>query len=114
MATDQNGVVLGATPPGVPHLAIPFTIGADGTANVVAQDSVPEVVQSVAMLVGTRPGTRLMVPTYGINDPTFGGIDQPALHAAASKWEPRATVGVQVTPANEEYVSVGVGIGQIQ
>lgn len=93
----------------VPHLTIPFTIEATGSAAVLMQDTVPEIVQSVAALVGTRPGTRLMAPKYGITDPTFTGIDQMALHLAVITWEPRATVSVNVTPANEEYVTVQVG-----
>lgn len=109
MATDLNGVILGAPPAGtIPHFAIPFVIGGDGSAQVLQQDSVDEIVQSVAMLCGTRPGTRLVVPSYGILDPTFEGFDSVRLQLAAAKWEERASVVIQVTPDNEEVVSVGV------
>jgi phage baseplate assembly protein W len=107
-ATDSNGVVLGPSPTGIPHLAIPFTIGPLGAAATVQQDTAAEVIQSVAMLVGTEPGTRLMVPTYGMADPTFTGINQPALLLAVRRWEPRAKVTVGVTQGGEEFVTVGV------
>lgn len=111
MATDVNGVILGVIPQGVPHFAVPFTVGPDGSAETLQQDSVAEVVQSVAMLVGTTPGTRLMVPSYGTTDPTFAGLDVHALQQSAAKWEDRATVDVVITPGNQEAVSVTVAGG---
>lgn len=111
MATDINGVVLGPTPPGVPHLTIPFTILSDGTASVVQQDTTTEIVQSVGMLVGSRPGERLMVPNYGVADPTFDGLGVQVLKQAAGRWEKRASVGVQTTPGNTETVVVTVAGG---
>lgn len=97
-------------PVSIPHLRIPFTIGSTGSAQTVQQDSATEIVQSVANLVGTRPGTRYMVPTYGMPDPTFGGVKPGALALAVKKWEPRATVSTQVTPGNEEQVTVQVSV----
>lgn len=103
-----QSIISGATPPGVPHLAIPFEVGADGTVATVEQDSPAEVVQSVANLVGTRPGTRLMVPEYGVEDPNFLGLDQNALAHAVASWEPRAQVNVAVTPGNLTQIVVEV------
>jgi phage baseplate assembly protein W len=108
MATDPNGVVIGAIPSGVPHLTIPFTIGYDGTASVLEQDTSDEIVQSVAMCVGSEPGQRLLVPNYGVVDPTFAGINTSAVIAACGRWEPRATVSIQATPGGTEKVVVGV------
>lgn len=109
-ATDVNGVVLGDTPAGVPHLTVPFTIGPDGTAATVEQDTQPEVVQSVAMLCGTTPGTRLMVPGYGLDDMTFVPADRAPgmIRLAVAEWEPRAAVTVSVTPGAAEQVVVEV------
>lgn len=100
---------VGQSVPTIPHLAIPFSLAPDGAIYALQQDTVEEIVQSVAMLVGTRPNTRLMAPKYGTPDPTFTGIDQMALHLAVVTWEPRATVSVNVTPGNEEFVTVQVG-----
>lgn len=110
MATDANGVVLGPKPAGVPHFLVPFAITATGSAQTVQQGTTQEVVQSVAMLVGTRPGTRYMLPTYGMTDPTFLGVNAAALQLAASTWEGRAAVSVASVPGNEETVTVSVGL----
>jgi phage baseplate assembly protein W len=106
--TDSSGVVQGAIPPGVPHLKIPFAIDRDGTAEVIQQGTAAEVVQCVANLVGTTPGTRMMMPAYGVPDPTFTGLNQKALQLAVGKYEDRAIVTVQVTVGNEESIVVDV------
>lgn len=111
MATGSDGVIVGQRPPGVPHLRIPFSLATDGTAETVAQGTSAEIVQCVANLVGTRPGTRFALPGYGITDPTFSGIDQVALHLAANKYEPRANVSVLVKAGQTEQVVVDVGGG---
>jgi hypothetical protein len=66
----------------------------------------------VANIVGTRPGTRMMVPRYGLPDPTFVGFDVPLLKLQAQAYEPRATgVAVAITPGGVEYVTVEVAGG---
>lgn len=94
----------------IPHLAVPFTIGPTGAAQTLQQGSLAEVTQCVATLAGTRPGTRLMVPSYGTTDPAFGGLDVTAFTQAAGKWEPRAAVAVQSTPGDPQQVVVQVAI----
>lgn len=111
MSTDVNGVVNGPIPAGAPHFKIPFTILTDGTAETVQQDTSEDVVQCVAVLFGTAPGTRLMLPGYGITDPTFAGINQVIVQAAVKQWEPRATVSMQYTPDGVEQVAVTVAGG---
>lgn len=110
MATDLNGVILGPIPPGIPHFLIPFSIGETGAAQTVQQGSVTEIIQSVSNLIGTRPGTRLMVPKYGVPDPTFLGLNVPALQLAVATYEKRAVVSAEVTPGNEEQVVVSVAV----
>jgi phage baseplate assembly protein W len=95
----------------VPHLRIPFALDGTGAAETVEQGTNDEVIQCVAVLVGTRPGTRYFRPSYGITDPTFGGINTKALLLAAQKWEPRAIINVIVTPDEEEIVTVQVAGG---
>lgn len=106
--TTVNGVVQGNPPAGVAHLKIPFALADDGTAETLAQGTSAEIVQCVANLVGTRPGTRLLVPTYGMLDPTFAGVNRLTLTAAVAKFEPRASVTVVLTPAGTEQVIVDV------
>lgn len=80
---------------GIPHLAVPFALDGRGHARTVEQDTVAEVGQCVAVLLATRPGDRLIVPGFGIDDPTFDtGVDVDLIVDAVGKWEPRATVDV--------------------
>lgn len=111
MAIDPSGVVMGDPPTGIPHLRIPFALASDGSAETLGQGTSAEIVQCVANLVGTTPGTRLLVPAYGIVDPTFAGLDQRALKLAVAKYEKRATIDVQVSVGNEETIVVGVAGG---
>lgn len=94
----------------IPHLAFPFTIGEDGTAEVVEQDSLDEVAQCVQVLLSTPQGSRVVVPSYGVPDPTFVGLDEATVEQAVSDWEPRAEVAVSIgqPPANAVSVTVAV------
>lgn len=111
MATAPSGVVAGDPPSGIPHLRIPFALASDGAAETLEQGTSAEIVQCVANLVGTRPNTRLLLPAYGIVDPTFKGLDLRALKLAVAKYEKRATIDVQVTAGNQEFIVVGVAGG---
>lgn len=94
----------------VPHLAIPFGLNSDGSVSVVEQDTVEEVAQCVQVLLGTVEGQRQFVPTYGIPDPTFVGLDQLAVEQAVADWEPRAQITVTVAdpPSNQLAVTVAL------
>jgi hypothetical protein len=92
----------------IPHLSIPFEVYPYGRAKTVQQGTKDEVTQCVAMLVGTRIGTRLLLPTYGTVDPTFGQFDIQALKLACKTFEPRAAVDILVTPGNNETIAVEV------
>lgn len=96
---------------GIPHLTIPFTLAEDGSAQTLEQGTSEEITQCVANLVGTLPGTRYAIPAYGTPDPTFSGLNLAMLNVAARKYEPRATISVKVTPANQEFIVVGVAGG---
>lgn len=103
------GSSVSSTPPAtsIPHFRIPFAIGENGSAQTVQQGTVAEIVQSVSNLIGTTPDTRYMVPSYGLRDPTFEGIDPVTLRQVVAKWEPRATATVQ-GPRGAPVVSVRV------
>lgn len=77
------------------HFSFPFTIGVDGSAVVVAQDSDIEIRQNVKVLVLTDVGERLEVPEFGIPDFTFQtSIDTNSVIEAAELWDDRASVFV--------------------
>lgn len=88
----------------IPHLSVPFEIDQRGHARTLDQDSDEEILQSVRVLIDTRPGERLIVPDYGVDDLAFVGpadIGEEWLADAVAEWEPRATVEVARTAINE-------------
>lgn len=105
----MSGIVPGDAPGGVPHLMVPVGLAQDGSLATVEQDSLDEITQSVRMLLGTLPGTRLTVPGYGLPDPTFGHVTAPDIEALAAIWESRAGLTVTVTgQGRATTVQVGV------
>ena len=80
----------------IPHLRVPFRIGRNGAAETVDQDTDVEVAQSIRVLLGTRPGERLVVPDYGLDDPTFLPVgevlDASVVADLVARWEDRANV----------------------
>jgi phage baseplate assembly protein W len=119
------GVSIVAMPPqtvqydGIPHLPNQFYIPlvgvgssqinpAFGQAYVVYQDSVDEIEACVNLLLGTTRGQRGIVPTYGLDDPTFDFTTPQEIETLVGLWEPRADVSVSVVPddAGNEYINV--------
>ena len=92
----------------IPHLRIPFGLSVTGAAQVVEQDTLAEITQCVGQLLGTVLGSREVVPSYGIPDPSFGGPDPGAITDAVALWEPRAAVTVTVVPGRTAAVTVTV------
>lgn len=75
----------------VPHLALPFSIGAGGRARTVEQDTLDDIAQCVQVLLTTVVGERVELPEYGIDDPTFlTRMDLNEIRLAIEEWEPRA------------------------
>lgn len=87
-----------------PHLRVPFRI-VGAAASVVEDGSDAELVQNVTVLLGTRPGERLVVPEYGVGDPTFGFMgatpDESEIRSAVARYEPRAEVVVDHGPPSD-------------
>lgn len=71
------------------HLAFPLKIARQGLATV-DQDSDADIVQSVSLLLTTRPGERRSAPEYGLPDPVFSGAQLGDITAVVAEWEPRA------------------------
>lgn len=88
----------------IPHLAVPFELDQRGHARTVDQESDEELLQSVRVLIETRPGERLIVPDYGVDDLAFVGPDdlgEEWLADAVADFEPRATVEIARTAIDE-------------
>jgi phage baseplate assembly protein W len=79
----------------IPHLAIPFRIEAAGAA-VVDDGLIDEIAQNVRVIVASRRGERLAMPTFGSRSPVFDPItripDRAAIGALVRRWEPRADI----------------------
>jgi phage baseplate assembly protein W len=97
----------------VPHFALPFRLAGDGSFAVVEQDSDDEVVQSVEILLRTRVGSRIELPEYGIEDPTFTVVpDIAGILDAIADWEPRAqvTIGDEIDSKDELMHNISVQV----
>lgn len=74
------------------HLAFPIRVAGRGLATV-DQDSDADLVQSVQLLLQTRPGERRSVPGYGLPDPLFGTApDDTDVAAVIAEWEERVDI----------------------
>jgi len=92
-----------------PHLQVPFQIQG-ASALVVEQDSWEEIAQNVGVILGTRLGARLVVPDFGISDPTFRFTpDEAEMISAVARHEERAVVSIDVETGPESNVRVEVG-----
>lgn len=79
----------------VPHLQYPFQFGANGHADVLEQDFLPEVANCCQVVLKCPIGFRIELPEFGTDDQAFTTTtDVDALVAALQQWEPRADAEV--------------------
>lgn len=52
-------------------ISFPFRLDGTGAVASVPQDSDLEIEEQLAVAVLTRPGERIVVPTFGVADPAF-------------------------------------------
>lgn len=78
----------------VPHYALPFRLGPDGSFATVEQGSIEEIEQCVANILRTIVGTWFDTPEFGVPDETFvQATPNPSAQvyiAAIEAQEPRA------------------------
>ena len=107
-----------APPPTVPHLALPLTLGPNGSFNTIQQDTIEEVAQSVEVILGTPLGSRLQVPGFGVPDPVLTELSPSAhqIQQVIAQWEPRALTAVSITnnSAGTTQISVAVELANHQ
>jgi len=78
----------------VPKLRVPLAMGQHGL-EAVEQGTADEVAACVYAIVATTVGSRVELPAFGVEDPTFEQLPlnlQTAILSAVARWEPRATV----------------------
>lgn len=91
-------------------LAYPFRILPGGIVDLVDQDSDVGHGQQVAVIVATRRGERPLVPTFGIDDPTFtANVSLNDVAASVELFGPPVTiVDVTAGPIRRSRVEVEV------
>lgn len=73
-------------------LAHPFRLGDDGGMKTHEQDSEPYLAERIALILGCRPGERPLVPTFGVSDPTFDGMELVAIQNQITIFEIPVTI----------------------
>lgn len=69
-------------------LSHPFRFERNGSAATVREGSVDANAEAVAIVVLTRKGERPMVPTFGVTDPVYRGLDVAEVNAVLSTFGP--------------------------
>lgn len=90
-------------------ISFPFRLDGTGAIASVSQDSDLEVEEQLAVAVLTRPGERIVVPTFGVADPTFDHFLVGALQRQCLDFGPDVQIN-QVTRTmradNREEVAI--------
>lgn len=73
-------------------LSFPFRIEPSGAAATVEHGSDAMIDEHLAIAALTAPGERLLVPTFGVDDPTFAGFEVGNLQRHCNDFGPRVTV----------------------
>lgn len=92
-----------------PLLSYPFRLAAAGSVATVEEGSDLQLAQELAVAVLTRPGERVLVPEFGIADPTFVGFDDDALRLHIDLFGPPVDIDdVEVRYVNDRTQDVVV------
>ena len=89
--------------------SFPFRIGGDGAIATVDEGSDQAIEEAIAVAMLTRPGERILVPTFGAVDPAFAGVEAGALQRHCDDFGPEVVItGVttQVRDSHTEAVTV--------
>lgn len=82
-------------------LAYPVRLDPNG-AFATLEDGEEYYAQELAGLVMTEPGERPLVPEYGVEDPTFGEMDQLSIQSKVDMFGPPVELGdLELTEINE-------------
>lgn len=90
----------------IPHFDLPFRFGTYGTnAAVVQQDSTTDVRNCVEAILRTQSGSRLYVPAFGVDDPSFSApVDPSNLHQQIVANELRAEMYIGTTESESPWI----------
>jgi hypothetical protein len=80
---------------GVPHFDNNFVLNTvRNSFSTTSQGSNDEIANCVAVVLGTRPNQRSLVPYFGIDDLPIKEINTPDVTQIINSWEPRAVINV--------------------
>jgi hypothetical protein len=85
-------------------IAHPFRLAADGRVQTHEQDSEEYLAERLALLLSCRPGERILVPNFGINDPAYGGLTLAAIQNQVNIYE----IPVTVTDVKRDPITDGL------
>lgn len=66
-------------------ISFPFRLNKQGTVATADDTSAEYCAERLAIILGTRPGERVMNPDFGINDPAFEGFTETALRIQVAR-----------------------------
>lgn len=90
-------------------LSFPFRLDLTGAIASVEQGSDVWVEECIAEAMLTRPGERIQVPAFGVNDPAFVGFQVGSLQRHLIDFGPPVTITeVKTEPAREGQEQVTV------
>ncbi len=99
-----------------------FPLGVDVTGGIRLSTNEPEIEESIAIIIGTSPGERVMRPTFGcrIHELVFAPntvetvwLARRYVEEALGMWEPRIEVeevAVVLDPAEVERGRLNIGV----
>lgn len=73
-------------------LSYPFRLTANGSIATVEQRSSQAAAEQIAMIVLTEKGERVMLPAFGIIDPSFDKLDAGEVALEVSLYGPKVTI----------------------
>lgn len=82
-------------------MSFPYRLDKQGKAVTHDDKSEEYCAERLSIIVGTRPGERVMVPTFGVNDPAFEGFTAQALSIQVTQYG----LPVEITKVRRSYLN---------
>lgn len=73
-------------------ISYPFRLNPNGSIATVEQESDQADAEQIAMLCLTEKGERVMVPAFGLTDPSFAGLDTGELALQIALYGPDVSI----------------------
>lgn len=82
-------------------LSFPFRQNAKGEIITKDDTQAEYCAERLTIILGTRPGERVMVPDFGVNDPAFEGFTEQTLRIQVSRYG----LPVEIDSVRKSYIS---------